>query len=58
MLCSDPRYDLAERAQYLSGIVWENSVGRVSEEWIVELNHESTPMVDNSNLSSDQACES
>ena len=33
-------------------------IGRVSEEGVVELIHELTPIVDNSNLSNDQACES
>ena len=56
-ISSDPRHDLAERKRDLSGIVSAESIGRVSEEGMVESIHESTPIVDNSNLSSDQACE-
>ena len=56
-ISSDMRHDISERKWYLSGIVWSDLIGRVSEEGMVESIPELTPIVDNSNLSSDQACE-
>ena len=57
-ISGDPRNDLAESKRDITGILWADLIGRVSEEGMVESVHESTPIVDNSNLSSDQACKS
>ena len=57
-ISSDPRHDLAERKWDLSGVLWADLITRVSEEGVVESINESTPIVDNSNLSSDQVCDS
>ena len=54
---SGPRHDISEIKQGLSGIVWDDSIGKVSEEGMNELIHESTTIVYNSNFSSDQDCD-